>query len=90
MPHAKKIDQVAISPDGTRVAYLVSGELAVTPTRRRLPTCNLGRGKLSLRELAWSADSQTSPASQIFPVTYPPPKFGSQRSTAARLSNMPN
>jgi aryl-alcohol dehydrogenase-like predicted oxidoreductase len=31
MPHAKKIDQVAISPDGTQVAYIVDGQLTVTP-----------------------------------------------------------
>jgi len=58
MPHAKKIDQVAISPDGTRVAYLVSGELAVTPTVGGSPRAISVVGKLPLRELAWSADSQ--------------------------------
>ena len=29
LPAIKKIDQVAISPDGTKVAYIVEGELSV-------------------------------------------------------------
>ncbi len=29
LPTIKKIDQVAISPDGTQVAYIVEGELSV-------------------------------------------------------------
>ncbi|MGB0110591.1 MAG: hypothetical protein WBP52_19010, partial [Terriglobales bacterium] len=33
MPHAKKIDQLALSPDGTQVAYIVDGQLTVTPVR---------------------------------------------------------
>src|SRR3954452_16417491 len=29
MPHAKSIEQAAISPDGTQIAYIVGGELSV-------------------------------------------------------------
>ena len=29
LPHAKTIDQASISPDGTQVAYVVEGELAI-------------------------------------------------------------
>jgi hypothetical protein len=31
MPHAKRIDQVALSPDGTKVAFISDGELSVVP-----------------------------------------------------------
>jgi dipeptidyl aminopeptidase/acylaminoacyl peptidase len=55
MPHAKKIDQVAISPDGTKVAYIVNGELAITPTTTPIALPN----KLPLREVTWSQDSKT-------------------------------
>ena len=29
LPSTQKIDQVAISPDGTKVAYIVAGELSI-------------------------------------------------------------
>src|SRR5271170_3509500 len=31
MPHASKVDEVALSPDGTQVAYIVNGQLAIIP-----------------------------------------------------------
>jgi dipeptidyl aminopeptidase/acylaminoacyl peptidase len=56
MPHAKKIDQVAISPDGTQVAYIVEGELNLISVRGD------SRRTISLedkvREVTWSADSK--------------------------------
>jgi len=60
MPHAKKIDQVAISPDGTKVAYVVDGQLTVTPVGggSGFPLAISVEGKLSLREVTWSADSK--------------------------------
>jgi dipeptidyl aminopeptidase/acylaminoacyl peptidase len=60
MPQAKKIDQVALSPDGTQVAYIVDGELTVTRVRDgsgSLQTISV-EGKLPLREVTWSADSK--------------------------------
>jgi dipeptidyl aminopeptidase/acylaminoacyl peptidase len=58
MPHARKIDQVAISPDGTQVAYIVNGELAVVPAAGGPSHAIVVESKLPLREVAWSADSQ--------------------------------
>jgi dipeptidyl aminopeptidase/acylaminoacyl peptidase len=58
MPHAKKIDQVAISPDGTQVAFIVSGQLAVIPVSGGPARAIAADGNLSLREVAWSADSK--------------------------------
>ena len=60
MPHAKKIDQVALSPDGTQVAYIVDGQLTVTPVRGgsgSLQAISV-EGKLPLRDVTWSADSK--------------------------------
>jgi len=58
MPHAKNIDQVAISPDGIQVAYIVGAELTVTAVsggpRRTISV----EDKLPLREVTWSADSK--------------------------------
>ena len=58
MPHAKKIDQVAISPDGTQVAYVVDGQLTVTPVGGGPLRAVSLEDKLSLREVTWSADSK--------------------------------
>src|SRR5208282_648815 len=58
MPHAKKIDKVALSPDGTQVAYIVEGQLTVTPVRGgSLQTISV-EGNLPLRDVTWSADSK--------------------------------
>ena len=58
MPHAKRIGQVALSPDGTQVAYLVKGELAVIPVSGGPSRAIAVEGKLPLRDVAWSADSK--------------------------------
>jgi dipeptidyl aminopeptidase/acylaminoacyl peptidase len=58
MPHARKIDQVALSPDGTQVAYIVEGELAVVPASGGGAHAIAVEGSLPLREVAWSADSK--------------------------------
>jgi dipeptidyl aminopeptidase/acylaminoacyl peptidase len=57
MPHARRIDQVAISPDGTKVAYIVDGEITVLVLNGGASHKIAVEGKLPLRELAWSADS---------------------------------
>jgi dipeptidyl aminopeptidase/acylaminoacyl peptidase len=58
MPHAKRIGQVALSPDGTQVAYFVKGELAVIPVSGGPSRAIAVEGKLPLRDVAWSADSK--------------------------------
>ncbi|MGA2966912.1 MAG: S9 family peptidase [Terriglobales bacterium] len=58
MPHAKQIDQVAISPDGTQVAYIVDGQLTVASVSGGSSRAISVAGKLPLREAAWSADSK--------------------------------
>src|SRR5208282_4302937 len=58
MPHAKKIDRVALSPDGNQVAYIVEGQLTVTPVRGGALQEISVEGKLPLREVTWSPDSK--------------------------------
>jgi len=58
LPHARKIDQVALSPDGTQVAYIVEGRLTVTPVRGGALQEISVEGKLPLRDVTWSADSK--------------------------------
>jgi dipeptidyl aminopeptidase/acylaminoacyl peptidase len=58
MPHAKKIDQVAISPDGTQVAYIIGAELTVTTVSGGPLRVISLEDKPPLREVTWSADSK--------------------------------
>ncbi|HZZ15115.1 MAG TPA: S9 family peptidase [Candidatus Sulfotelmatobacter sp.] len=58
MPHAKRIGQVALSPDGSQVAYIVKGELTVVPVSGGASRVIAVEGKLALRDVAWSADSK--------------------------------
>jgi hypothetical protein len=52
MPHAKMISEVTVSPDGTQVAYVVSGELAVMPATGGSARAIAVEGKLELRDVA--------------------------------------
>jgi dipeptidyl aminopeptidase/acylaminoacyl peptidase len=58
MPHAKKIDQAAISPDGTQVAFIAGGQLAVIPVSGGPARAIAVEGSLSIREVTWSADGK--------------------------------
>ncbi|MGA9981720.1 MAG: S9 family peptidase [Candidatus Sulfotelmatobacter sp.] len=58
MPHARRIDQVAISPDGTKVAYIVDGEITLLALSGAASHTIAVEGKLPLREVAWSADGK--------------------------------
>jgi dipeptidyl aminopeptidase/acylaminoacyl peptidase len=58
MPHAKRIAEVALSPDGSRVAYIVNDEITVTPVGSGSSHAIAVEGNLALRDVAWSADSK--------------------------------
>jgi dipeptidyl aminopeptidase/acylaminoacyl peptidase len=58
LPHSKRIDEVAISPDGTKVAYIVGGALTISPASGGVGQAIAVEGKLSLRAVSWSADSK--------------------------------
>ena len=58
LPHAKRIDRVAISPDGTQVAYIVDKEITVVSATGGSVREISVDGDLALRQVTWSADSK--------------------------------
>jgi dipeptidyl aminopeptidase/acylaminoacyl peptidase len=58
MPRARRIGLVALSPDGSQVAYVVKGELSVIPVSGGPPRIIAVEDKLALRDVAWSPDSK--------------------------------
>jgi dipeptidyl aminopeptidase/acylaminoacyl peptidase len=58
LPSIQKIDQVAISPDGAQVAYIVEGQLWVANVAGGTPHRMAADQKLPAREVVWSADSR--------------------------------
>jgi dipeptidyl aminopeptidase/acylaminoacyl peptidase len=58
MPRAKRIAEAAISPDGSRVAYLADHKLLVLPTAGG-PSQEISvKGNLPLRDVTWSSDGK--------------------------------
>jgi len=58
LPAVKKIDQVAISPDGSQVAYIVDGELSVVGVTGGTPLRIAPDQKEAVRDVTWSSDSR--------------------------------
>ncbi len=58
MPLAKRIGEVALSPDGTRVAYIANGKLQIIPATGGTAQTISVEHNLSLRSASWSADSK--------------------------------
>jgi dipeptidyl aminopeptidase/acylaminoacyl peptidase len=58
MPHAKRIGEVALSPDGAQIAYIAGAKLAVMPSGGGDSRSIAAAGDLPLRDVAWSADSR--------------------------------
>ncbi len=57
LPSIRKIDQVAISPDGTKLVYIVEGELWVTAVTGGTPQ-PIAVEQKTARDITWSADSR--------------------------------
>ncbi len=57
MPRARRISEVAIAPDGSKVAYIVAGQLSVIASAGGPSKTIALESKLELRDVAWSADS---------------------------------
>jgi Tol biopolymer transport system component len=57
LPVVKNIEQVAISPDGAQVAYIVEGELWVAAVAGGSARRIGAEQKLGARDVTWSADS---------------------------------
>jgi len=58
LPSVKKIEQVAISPDGTQVAYIVGGQASVATVADGSTHQIAVDQNISVREVTWSADSR--------------------------------
>src|ERR1700689_1887271 len=58
MPQAKRIGEVALSHDGSRIAYLAGEKLAVIPASGGAPRAGSVPGDLALRDVPWSTDSR--------------------------------
>ncbi len=58
MPRTSKIAQVAVSPDGTQVAYIVGGQLTLAAVTGESPRAISPDHNLWLRDVTWSADSK--------------------------------
>jgi dipeptidyl aminopeptidase/acylaminoacyl peptidase len=58
MPRAKRISQVALSPDGTRVAYIANQKLTVAAADGSSSHEISVKANLPLRDIAWSSDSK--------------------------------
>ena len=58
LPHAKRIDRVAIAPDGTQVAYVVDKELSVISATGGSVHAIAVNDSPPLRQVTWSADSK--------------------------------
>lgn len=58
MPHAKMIEDSVIAPDGSNIAYVISGQLTVVSLRENRSHSIEVEGKLELRDPAWSPDSK--------------------------------
>ena len=86
MPHARRISQAAISPDGTQVAYIVDGQLTLTSTEDDESERTVSvAGNLKLRDVAWSADSKKI----VFIADVPGELPAAQVWTAALASGAP-
>jgi len=58
MPHAKRIGEVTLSPDGSRVAYLLNGKINVVSITGGTPQEIALANHLPLRDITWSSDSK--------------------------------
>lgn len=57
MPRTKRIGDIALSPDGTHVAYLASGKINVVAITGGPPQEITLQNNRSLRDITWSSDS---------------------------------
>ena len=58
LPSIHKIDEAAISPDGSRVAYIVDGEISVAAISDGTSHVIAGGHEMAARDITWSADNR--------------------------------
>jgi dipeptidyl aminopeptidase/acylaminoacyl peptidase len=87
LPKIKKIDQVAISPDGAQLAYIVDGELFVQPLgggeARRIAS-----EQKATREASWSADGKNLTWLEDSPGDVPASRLWSAAADGSNLTQL--
>ena len=58
IPHAKRIDEVALSPDATEVGYVAADKLTITNLTGGESHSIAVEGNLAIRNVTWSSDSK--------------------------------
>ena len=58
MPHAKRVGEVALSPDGSQVAYVVDDKLTITSSTGETSHNIAVEANLPIRDVTWSLDSK--------------------------------
>ncbi len=58
LPSIKRVDQAAISPDGSHVAYIVDGQLSIAKIGDATSQTITTDSKASVRDVSWSSDSR--------------------------------
>jgi dipeptidyl aminopeptidase/acylaminoacyl peptidase len=85
LPAFKSIDQVAISPDGSQVAYIVQGELLVAAVADG-KSHRVAPAQDAIREVAWSPDSRHLAWLNDMPGEKPASQLWSSSSEGADLT----
>ncbi len=88
LPRAKKIDQVAISPDGTHVAYIVEGELSMAEVMGGNVRRIAADQKLTARDVTWSADSRNTAWLADLPGEAPSSQLWAASTDGSRLMKL--
>jgi dipeptidyl aminopeptidase/acylaminoacyl peptidase len=88
LPSAKKIDQVAISPDGTHVAYIVEGELSMAEVAGGNARRIAADQKLPARDVTWSADSRNTAWLADLPGEAPSSQLWAASADGSRLMKL--
>jgi dipeptidyl aminopeptidase/acylaminoacyl peptidase len=86
LPKVKKIEQAAISPDGTQVAYVVDDHVTVVSLADSTTHSIEVEGKLPLRSVAWKSDSKTLAFVADLPGSVPSAQVWTATSDGSSLS----
>jgi dipeptidyl aminopeptidase/acylaminoacyl peptidase len=87
LPSIQKIDQVAISPDGTQVAYIVEGELSIAVISNEV-SHRIAPDPKTTRDVTWSADSRRIAWLNDLPGEKPAAQFWTAASDGTGVEKM--
>jgi dipeptidyl aminopeptidase/acylaminoacyl peptidase len=85
LPQIKKIEQVAISPDGTTVAYIVDGELSVQAVSDGGAARRIASEQKATRDVSWSGDGRSLTWLEDSPAEIPASRLWSAAADGSNL-----